>query len=379
VPVTKPALSQEIHTIDVGTADFALPEPIHHGPWTIRSRQYAVVIVRDRHGNTGWASTLTRGIPLNDLVESILGPIYLESNPCDAESVFRAALASNWAALSWGAGLRALSLLDLASWDLAARQADRGIAELLGGESKAMPAVTVAGYPPQVTGASLLEPLEALASEALRFIKVPASLSSETTLSRLDTIRNRFPASEIIVDANGAFVSAVAAHAASEAWAPLLWLEDPFQPMACLDELAAFRGLTSTPIGMGDEHSSAYFPEVVLSAGPDVIRLDLTCMGGISRLKSLRARLDAVENVMVSTHMYPHIHQPVLSALMPDAMIEWGLPGLGIDPLADMLSAPSFNGDGLYFREASPGLGEDLPEAVHEVFAKGSLSRVGPS
>jgi len=368
-----------IHSIDVGTAEFALPEPIHHGPWIIRSRQYALVIVRDRYGNAGWASSLTRGVPLKDVVESILAPIYLGSSPHDASATYRAALASNWAALSWGAGLRALSLVDLASWDLAARQTGEGIAELLGGQSRAMPAVTVAGYPPEVTGASLLAPLEVLTPEALRFIKVPASLSSETTLYRLDAIRNRFPMSEIIIDVNGAFLSAVEAHSASKVWAPLLWLEDPFRPMACLDELALFRGLSNIPIAMGDEHSSAYFPEALLSAGLDVVRLDLTCMGGISRLKSLRSRLDEMESVTVSTHMYPHIHQPVMSALMPNAIVEWGLPGLGIDPLADMLPAPSFDSDGLHFPEAGPGFGEDLPDSVYEVFAQCSLSCIGPS
>ena len=56
----------------------------------------------------------------------------------------------SYGAHSAGVGLRALSIVDLAAWDVAAKIADKSIAEFLGGKISPMPATAVIGYPPAI-------------------------------------------------------------------------------------------------------------------------------------------------------------------------------------------------------------------------------------
>ena len=60
------------------------------------------------------------------------------------------------------------------------------------------------------------------------------------------------------------------------------WFEDIFPP-GDAQQLAELRRQIDTPIAMGDEQGGAYYPQALIRAGAvDVVRIDLTCMGGIT-------------------------------------------------------------------------------------------------
>ena len=79
-------------------------------------------------------------------IRKAIAPVYLGEDPADRERLFRVASRRSLASHSAGIGLRALSIVDLAVWDVAARIADTSIAGLLGGRNQAMPAVAIIGY-----------------------------------------------------------------------------------------------------------------------------------------------------------------------------------------------------------------------------------------
>jgi L-alanine-DL-glutamate epimerase-like enolase superfamily enzyme len=106
-------------------------------------------------------------------------------------------------------------------------------------------------------------------------------------------------------------------------------------------KLRALRDRTSTPICQGDEQGGIYYPEaLILAKAVDVVRIDLTCMGGISRGRAIIDQvLDA--GLQFAPHMFPHVHAQVLAAWgFTDSPIEWGIPFTGVHPMDDPLPQP---------------------------------------
>jgi len=134
------------------------------------------------------------------------------------------------------------------------------------------------------------------------------------------------------------------------------WYEDVFPP-GDAELLAALRARVDTPIAMGDEQGGSYFPRALLEAGAvDVVRVDATCMGGLTRLRPLLAELTAA-GVAFAPHMFAHVHSQIFGALGYDVPIEWGVPGTGVDQYADSLEQPLVRGGRMAPLAPAPGFG----------------------
>src|SRR3954454_24361852 len=79
-------------------------------------------------------------------------------------------------------------------------------------------------------------------------------------------------------------VAAAAAFLDDVREARLGWFEDVFPP-GDAEIVAGLRARSGgTPIAMGDEQGGSYYPEaLLLRQAVDVVRIDLTCMGGLTR------------------------------------------------------------------------------------------------
>ena len=118
------------------------------------------------------------------------------------------------------------------------------------------------------------------------------------------------------------------------------WLEDIFPP-GDVDSLLELRTLSPVPLAMGNEQGGSYYPQALIDLNAvDVVRIDLTYMGGISGGRSIVDR--CVRAVMTfAPHMFAHVHSQVFSAWgFPDVPIEWGVQWTGVDPYADSLAQP---------------------------------------
>src|SRR4051794_13861543 len=107
--------------IDVALCSFALPRPVRLGPVEYRSRDYVALRVRgDDDAHVGFAAGYTRGTPLFDGVR-LLAPSVVGADPTEHRSVSRSLAAARRP--GHAALVRPLSLLEMALWDLAAKQA----------------------------------------------------------------------------------------------------------------------------------------------------------------------------------------------------------------------------------------------------------------
>lgn len=336
----------------------ALPAPIHFGDWVIRHREFALVRVEGESGKVGYSFSLTRDGPVASIVRRSVAPKYVGRCVDDVELLLDAALSSNIATLSTGVGFRALSLVDLATWDLAAKSAGVPIARFLGGDVSSMPATAIIGYPPTIDGRAVQSQVEELYRRGWRRFKLP--ISADHDLARERARAAAGVADDIVLSMDAAWlfrdVSTAAAFVRSLG-VKLTWFEDVFRP-GDAQTVADLRRAIDTPIAMGDDQGGAYYPEALLERGAvDIVRTDLTCMGGLTRLPSLLRTIGAAK-ADFAPHMFAHVHAPVLSALgHREAPIEWGVPGTGVDPWADSLPQPTIRDGRMDPLPEGPGFG----------------------
>jgi len=339
-----------IVSISVAVIEGRLPAPVVFGDWIMRHREFAVVRLRSHKGLEGWAFTLTRDGAVAEQIHKSLAPVYLDQPVGDQERLFNVAWRRSLASHAAGVGLRALSLLDLAAWDLAAKAADRSIAGYLGGTNRSMPATAIIGYPPALMGPRETgHQVARLYERGWRRFKAPVAATTALTAGRLRAARASAPDAWLGMDAAWTYddVDSAVALLQEIGDVGLAWFEDVFPPgdAAIVRQL---RERSPVPIAMGDEQGGSYYPEALIRAkAVDVVRIDLTCMGGITRGRRIVEQVEQA-GLAFAPHMFAHVHSQVFSAWgYPDVPVEWGVPWTGVDPYADSLIQPTIVAGGL--------------------------------
>jgi L-alanine-DL-glutamate epimerase-like enolase superfamily enzyme len=318
----------EIAAVKVATLRAPLPVPVVFGNWVMRHREFALCGVVSTNGTVGTSFCYTRDAPIAELVGRLIAPHYVGADAAGPEALFDATAWSNNAILASGAGHRALSLVDVATWDLAAKLSDETIETFLGGEQHRQLATAIVGYPPTMPLAELERQVSELIDEGWRRFKLPVAPAWEATLERLRAVRAFGVDLWIGLDANWTFKRT------DEAIEHIRTLE----PLG----LGWVRRAVGVPIAMGDEQGGAYHPEALLTAeAVDVVRIDASTNGGVT---GLRRVLEEIGTHPFSSHMFPHVHSRVFSGLGFEGVpIEWGILGNGVDQVSDTFSRPVLN------------------------------------
>jgi L-alanine-DL-glutamate epimerase-like enolase superfamily enzyme len=348
-----------ITRVRVATILHVLEVPIVFGTWVMRHREFALVRIDAESGLRGFAYGLTRDGPLGALVDRTIAPVYVGREVGDPEGSFHAALWTNNAVHAAGLGMRALSIVDLAAWDLAAKAAGQDIATYLAGERRRMLVTGIVGYPPTISPQATVDQMSGLWDAGWRRFKLPIAPTPDESIARLRAAREAFPDAWLGIDNN--FYSKGAADAIAFGkrldGLGLGWFED-IVPPGDAAMVAEIRAAIGTPVAMGDEQGGSYHPQALLAFDAvDVLRVDATTNGGITRLKGIVAAA-GTKGVAVAPHMFPHVHSQLLSALgQRDAPIEWGIPDTGVHPMDDSLVQPVVCDGRMDPLPASPGLG----------------------
>lgn len=358
-----------ITSVEVATVRAPLPEVINFGPWVMEHREFALCRVEADDGRVGTAFVYTRDGPIDAFVRRNVAPLYLGQPYSDPAALHWRAAWSNNAVLASGLGLRACSLVDLATWDLAARAAGQSIAAYLGGEARPMPAVAIIGYPPSLTPEEVGAQVERYRAAGWRRFKQPIAGTAEETRARLRAAREAMgPDCWLGMDCNWVFKSAAEAIELARTIqdVDLGWIEDVVPP-GDARMVAEIRRGAGVPVAMGDEQGGSYHPESLLAhSAVDVVRVDVTTNGGITRLPAILDQI-AATGTPFAPHMFAHVHSRVFAALGHQVPIEWGVPGSGVDQYADSLPQPEVV-DGLMAPLGEePGLGPQAnPDWIEE-------------
>lgn len=349
-------MGERIAAVGVAGLRVPLAQPIVYRDWVVRDRAYAIVAVRTSGGAVGYAYGLTRDGPVEAIVRQHVAPSYVDRALDDPAELFRVARGTFRPVLSGGIGLRALSLVDIATWDAAARAAGRSLRDHLGGTVERLPVMGIVGYPPSLPPEGIAEQAARFAALGARHVKLPAVADIEVNRVRMEAAAPFADA----VSLDGGWTIETLEHglAVAAAMPRPGWLEDPVPPDR-IDLMAALHRGTGVTLAMGDEQGGPGFPDALLLADAlDVVRVDATCAGGISGLRTIVPQVLGAGKGL-SFHVFARLHAQLAAAFdASDTVIEWSLPGMLVDPVTESLPMPPMADGRMVVAADHAGLGE---------------------
>jgi L-alanine-DL-glutamate epimerase-like enolase superfamily enzyme len=254
-------------------------------------RAFAVAEVETEDGQVGYglaASFLTSAIPVileRDVLPAIQG---LDARDLEAIHHRVEPVLSN-RGLMTGVNLQACSCLDIALWDLIGKEANRSVAQLLGGFRDHAPVYWTYGFGIYDVD-QLVELARRLVAEGNRCLKVLVATSKQGWRGDVERVRRVRDAVgdgiELAIDANEGFDldQAMALCRALEDL-DLAWFEDPLRNNDARD-LAQLRRHTRIPLAMGqmDGHS-ARFRQLLEHDAIDILMPNSLFNGGVSETR----------------------------------------------------------------------------------------------
>ena len=370
-----------IASIAVATVRLTLPAPLRLGSGEIASREYAAVRLTTEAGFVGSAYCLTREAPVEACVTRLVAPALVGSDSADPEAAWHRASRATVLVGRVGLVLRALGLVDIALWDVAAQRARMPLWQFLSGSPEPVPAMIVAAYPlADRSPESLADDVLRHAEAGYRLLKVARDTDPARMRRLLDTVAPGLPAAAgIVVDAAFCWEAPSAALAEISGWGghPLAWLEDPLVPED-VEGYTELRRRAACPIGVGDELSSpASFRALVDARALDVLRLDVVAIGGVTPARGVMA-LAAEHGLDISFHIYPEtsIHLAMAAGGIVETFERGIAGGNPLDPSDRLLTGgPAFNA-GSAIASTVPGLGFELD---WDLFTSGGVASGGSS
>jgi L-alanine-DL-glutamate epimerase-like enolase superfamily enzyme len=317
------------------------------------------VRVRDQDGVEGLGYTYTVGAgggAVHSLIARDLAPLLAGEDASRIEAL--------WQKMWWGVhyvgrgGLaaHAISAIDIALWDLAAKRQEVPLWRLLGGHDPRVPAYA-GGIDLQFPLEQLLRQTEDNLAKGFRAIKMKVGRERlAEDVARVKAMRELLgPDVPLMVDANMRWsvdqaIRAARALAAHE----VFWLEEPTIP----DDVPGHARIVrdgGLPIAAGENLHTIYeFQALIAAGGVTFPEPDLSNCGGVSAWLKV-ARLAEAANLPVTSHGVHDLHVHLLAAVPNASYLE--AHGFGLERF---MAEPLRLEDGKAIAPERPGHGVEL-------------------
>lgn len=352
-----------IVSVEGWTLGLPMARPVVFAGTRYDDRAYSIVRLVDSDGAVGFAYCLSRNGPLTETVKA-LAAMLIGVDPWMSRSTWDHLYEASIPFGQRGLALRAISLLDVATWDLKGQLTGQPVHALLGSARSSVPASAGGGYFRESRSPEdIAAELRGYVDEGFKMIKIPGgglSADEEEVWIR----RAREAVGEdvgLAVDTHWTWHTVTQAAAVLRRWDAyhLAWIEDPLWPEE-LTELGRLHEMLDTPLGIGDELSGRWvYRALATEKLTDMWRVDVMTVGGFTEYQRVCA-LAEIYGVSLATHIYPEIH--VHCAASSDA-VEWTeyvSPESGIDLSHQFIDAPVRPEAGMLAAPRGPGLGFDL-------------------
>lgn len=234
-----------------------------------------------------------------------------------------------------GLVMQAISAVDIALWDLAARTLAVPVAALLGRARDRVPVYGSGGFT-SMTDDELREQVAGWTAAGCVAMKIKIGESwgdrPERDLARVRALREYAgPDVALMVDANGGYRRAQARRVGAELdELGVVWFEEPVSSDD-LEGLATVRDAMRCDVAAG-EYAADVYDASGLCPVVDCLQLDATRCGGYTGF--LRgAAVAAAHNLDVSGHCAPALHAPVAAAVTNLRHVEWFADHARLEPL----------------------------------------------
>ncbi|MBP1934698.1 mandelate racemase/muconate lactonizing enzyme family protein [Ammoniphilus resinae] len=254
-----------------------------------------------------------------------------------------------------GISTMALSALDIALWDLVAKEQNRPLVQVLGQTRQAIPAYG-SGVNLNLNLSELEDQIRRWLDQGYQAFKIKVGKPDlEEDLERLNMVRNLIGKRNLMVDANQGW-DITSAVEAIKAYAPfnLYWIEEPLLSDDTQGH-ARLRRLVDAPIAIGENVYTKYqFNEYLASGACDFVQADVIRVGGVTPYLEIASMAQAW-NVPMAPHFMLEITGQLLCCI-PNARILEDVEGGSFRELGILANDVGVN-NGLFVPPTEPGHG----------------------
>ncbi len=366
----------KIISVSVAAARVPLDRVTYFSNRAVSHRDYGLVKIRADSGaeGIGFCYVGTRGGELLPLaVAKLLAPVLIGRDPLDVEALWSELYQEVLLQGRAGIVMRALSILDMALWDLNARAVGLPLHKFLG----ASQADSVAAY---ASGGYYLEGKtpDDLAAEMAQYVSLGfkavkmkiGRLTPGKEEDRVRAVRERIgPDIALMMDANNAWndvVQALQTVRRLEKYAPF-FVEEPFSPDD-IDSHAQLARATPIPVATGEIEAGRWrHKELLDKKAAAILQSDAAVCGGITEWRRIAA-LAAGYAIPLYPHWFHDLHAPLVAATPNARMVEF-FPDNQVLNFRELLDRQLDFRDGRLMLHKAPGLGFEFDEAKVERFA----------
>ena len=357
----------QISRVQIAECPISLPHVLRLGPVEIRTRDYVVVRIETDAGIFGEAIGYPRGTPLFETLSSMARRVL----GADVQMRRRVMFDLEQSNIPARAALtRALSLIDIALWDIASKQAGQPLVQLLGRLREAAEATIVAGYYMDRRSISdVVDEISLLENAGCRRVKImlrgdDAAFDQKYVSAAAGKMPGR-----VAADAHWSWSTLTEAKRICRHLDGfgLSFLEDPF---AASDWRLThqLRRELSTPIAAGEDVFGTRSISDLVS-GIDILRVDATTCGGVTgAIEAIN--LAAAAGKTVLPHVFPPLHVHFACAFPNVEGVEVIPEESGADPLQQLLRNVPAIKDGEMSPSEEPGVGISINWEAAERLAR---------
>jgi L-alanine-DL-glutamate epimerase-like enolase superfamily enzyme len=225
-----------------------------------------------------------------------------------------------------GIASMAIAAVDNALWDLKARLLELPLVSLLGAVRSDIPVYGSGGFTSYSID-HLQHQLAEWVSQGISRVKMKVGRDAIDDVERVRAARQAIgPATELFVDANGAYVRKQALAQADRfvAESAVTWFEEPV-PSADLEGLRLLRDRAPAAMAItaGEYgYDLGYFRRMLDAGAVDVLQPDATRCAGVTGFIRVAALCEAA-GVPLSAHTAPSVHAHLCCALTPALHVEY--------------------------------------------------------
>lgn len=330
---------------------------------TITHRDHLIVTIRTDDGLEGTGFTLgyDGSKAMVELVNAIYRPILVGASALESERLWAEMYRQSIQAGRRGAGLRTISAIDIALWDLRGKAAKLPVMELIGVYSTRLRCYATGGYyRAGYTLDDLVREMAGYVDQGFTAIKLKVgAMSGRQDADRLRAVRKAVGDDvEILLDANGGWPDAVTAIAAMrrlEEFRPF-WIEEPVRA----DNIEAMSRIAErivTPVATGELEATRWaFAELLTRKAAAILQPDATVLGGVGEWLKV-AHMASAFDVPIAPHYNWDIHTQLVAAIPNGLIVEYFMRSSGVKLFDDLLENPIHPVNGFIEPRREPGFG----------------------
>ncbi len=315
-----------ISKVDARTVVVPLERPARISRRPLDRRHYTIVRVHGEDGQVGIGFCLA-GATATTAVRQLIAPRVIGASIYESERLWSELYYETILQGRRGAVIRALSIFDIALWDLKAKVVGLPLAKLLGVYQDPVPAYASGGYyfDDKDPVEEIEEEVSAWAEAGYSAMKLKVGGAPiEVDLARLKAFRNVAGSGpKLMLDANNAWRdwrTALRAIRRMEEF-DLEWIEEPLPP----DDVEGHRRLADaldTAIATGEIEATRWgFAHLLRERAVDVIQADAAVAGGVGEWRRI-ADTAASFDVPVSPHWFSDLHVHLVASVPNGIWIE---------------------------------------------------------